>query len=297
MPANSTIVLTYQARTIPGVYSGGLHDNLAQAYGTSTPNEDDPNAAVFRPEDHAFIYIPTEPYLNLVKISSVVGGVVDPGDEITYTICFSNSGLIAATGVVITDFIPADTTYITGSATGPEPPIAPPPPPPVIEYRTDIGDWVPTEPLVVTALRWNIGQLVADGTTHCVSLMTEVEAGTPSGTVIENEAILTFVEGGRQSSGVDVEVPGEEPAPEPPAPESPESDSSDPGPPAAAPISPTPVPAAPTEVLTVERLPETGGFPGWFTVVFRVAIIIGAACLLNLALLETKARRGDREGD
>jgi uncharacterized repeat protein (TIGR01451 family) len=291
MPANSTIVLTYQARTIPGVYSGGLHDNLAQAYG------EDENGAVFRPEDHAFIYIPTEPYLNFVKTSSVVGGAVEPGDEITYTLCFSNSGLLPATGVIITDFIPADTTYMTGSATGPEPPIAPPPPPPVIEYRTDTGDWVPTEPLtVVTALRWNIGQLVADGTTYCVSFMTEVKAGTPSGTVIENEAVLTF-EGGRQSSGVDIEVPEEAPGPDPPEPDPPGPDPSDPGQPATTPVQPTPVPAAPTEVLTVERLPETGGFPGWFTVVFRVAILIGAAGLLNLALLETKARRSDREGD
>ncbi len=59
--------------------------------------------------------------------------------------------------------------------------------------------------------------------------------------------------------------------------------------------TPTATPT-PTEVLIV-RLPETGGFPGWFTVVLGVPLIIGAAGLLNLALLEMRGRRGDGKGD
>jgi uncharacterized repeat protein (TIGR01451 family) len=54
----------------------------------------------------------------------------------------------------------------------------------------------------------------------------------------------------------------------------------------------TPTPT-PTVVLIVERLPETGGFSGWLTVFLGVPIIIGAAGLLNLALLEMRGRRDD----
>ena len=61
--------------------------------------------------------------------------------------------------------------------------------------------------------------------------------------------------------------------------------------------TPTPtVTPTPTEVLIV-RLPETGGFSGWFTVVLGVPLIIGAASLLHLALLEIRGRRGGRKGD
>jgi len=79
------------------------------------------------------------------------------------------------------------------------------------------------------------------------------------------------------------------PKPEPPGPEPPTSTPT--------PISPAPVPPTPTEVLTVERLPETGGFPGWFTVVLGVPLLIGAVGLLNLFLLEMRGRRGDGKGD
>jgi hypothetical protein len=78
------------------------------------------------------------------------------------------------------------------------------------------------------------------------------------------------------------------PKPEPPGPEPPTSTPT--------PIPPAPVPPTPTEVLTVERLPETGGFPGWLTVVLGVPLIIGAAGLLNLFLLEMRGRRGDGRG-
>jgi uncharacterized repeat protein (TIGR01451 family) len=74
----------------------------------------------------------------------------------------------------------------------------------------------------------------------------------------------------------------------------PEPDPSEPEPPTPTPIPPTPVPPTPTvEVLTVTKLPETGGLPGWFTVVVGIPIFIGAAGLLNLALVEIRGRRGD----
>lgn len=42
---------------------------------------------------------------------------VQPGDEVIYTLNYANSGTEAARDVIITDPIPAGTTYIPGSAT------------------------------------------------------------------------------------------------------------------------------------------------------------------------------------
>jgi len=93
------------------------------------------------------------------------------------------------------------------------------------------------------------------------------------------------------------------PTSEPSEPEEPESEQEPPTPtitptPAHIPTLPVSVVPTPTvEVLTVERLPETGGLPGWFTVALGVSILIGTAGLWNLALLESRRRRGDGKGD
>ena len=42
-------------------------------------------------------------------------GIVDPGDVLRYTITVQNSAAIPATGVVLTDAVPANTTYVANS--------------------------------------------------------------------------------------------------------------------------------------------------------------------------------------
>jgi len=42
-------------------------------------------------------------------------GIVDPGDVLRYTIVLSNNGAVPATGVVLTDNVPANTTYVANS--------------------------------------------------------------------------------------------------------------------------------------------------------------------------------------
>src|SRR5206468_11272013 len=42
-------------------------------------------------------------------------GIVDPGDVLRYTITVQNHGKIPATGVVLTDSVPANTTYVAAS--------------------------------------------------------------------------------------------------------------------------------------------------------------------------------------
>ncbi len=45
-------------------------------------------------------------------------GEVKPGETITYTLCYANNGTANATGVVLSDVIPVNTTYVAGSASG-----------------------------------------------------------------------------------------------------------------------------------------------------------------------------------
>ena len=42
-------------------------------------------------------------------------GIVDPGDVLRYTITVQNSGATPATGVVLKDPVPANTTYVANS--------------------------------------------------------------------------------------------------------------------------------------------------------------------------------------
>lgn len=59
------------------------------------------------------------PVVNLTKTAAVALGAdgrVGAGDVVTYTIAYNNSGNAPAVGVVITDVLPANVTYVPGSA-------------------------------------------------------------------------------------------------------------------------------------------------------------------------------------
>lgn len=59
------------------------------------------------------------PVINLVKTATVALGAdnrVGAGDVVTYTIAYSNTGNAPAVDVVITDLLPANVTYVAGSA-------------------------------------------------------------------------------------------------------------------------------------------------------------------------------------
>ena len=125
------------------------------------------------------------PVLHLIK-TNVPTGTVLPGDAITYTLCYSNSGNITATNTVLTDVIPVNTTYVSGSASTTPP----------LEYY-DGTAWVSTEPTTTEALRWLIGDLPADGATHCVSFR-----------VLVNMTITATAQEQNEAAGIRSRVPG-----------------------------------------------------------------------------------------
>ena len=103
-------------------------------------------------------------------------GVVDPGDVLRYTITVTNSASTPATGVVLTDAVPANTAYVANTTTlnG-------------AAYGQPDGG---TSPLVSGI---SLGTL-ASGATAVVRFDLRVDAGTPAGTVISNQAVVRSVE-------------------------------------------------------------------------------------------------------
>ncbi len=99
-----------------------------------------------------------ETILHLAKEAST--DVAEPGDLITYTLSYSNSGNAPATGVQITDTIDANTTFVTSD------------PPP------DSGSYV-----------WDIGTLLPSDT-HQIIVTVQVTDSLPNGTILTNDALI-----------------------------------------------------------------------------------------------------------
>jgi uncharacterized repeat protein (TIGR01451 family) len=81
---------------------------------------------------------------------------VSSGDRLDYQLCYNNTGNQVATGMVITDFIPLNTTYIAGTVSG------------NAEFY-DGTSWQQTEPISVTAIRWRLDDMPVGGAEQCVS--------------------------------------------------------------------------------------------------------------------------------
>ena len=105
------------------------------------------------------------PTITLSKSADVA--TAKPGDTITYTLTYGNTGAGDATNLVITDTIPANTTLVGGSITG---------------GGTESGG-------VIT---WNLGPLAAGVTGVTVQFAVTVDTGTLAATSIDNSATANF---------------------------------------------------------------------------------------------------------
>ena len=94
---------------------------------------------------------------NLVTTKTVSNASPNEGDTISYTISVSNAGPSDATGVSLTDVLPAGVTYVSDNASG--------------AYNTATG-------------LWTIGS-IANGATKALTIKATVDAGT-AGTAIVN---------------------------------------------------------------------------------------------------------------
>jgi uncharacterized repeat protein (TIGR01451 family) len=161
----TTRTLTFSVTT-PTVQSF-LIDNTATFPNTNTPGCETQTCDT-ETTHHEVVF----PVINAVKSSDPASGTqanpatVTPNQVITYTIAVTNSGEADATGVVVHDSVPANTTYVAGSA--------------------DNGGTVNAG--VIT---WTID--VAKGTTVNLTFQAQVPAGATNGTLIDNTATFTNV--------------------------------------------------------------------------------------------------------
>ena len=122
------IVIEYEVKLVAALPNQSYVQNQAQAYvsGAEIARSDDPNVnaapdpLVLGDEDPTRVQITSAPKFRVLKTSTYLGAsttVLRAGDRMRYTITVKNIGTENATGVVIRDQVPANTTYVAGSTT------------------------------------------------------------------------------------------------------------------------------------------------------------------------------------
>jgi uncharacterized repeat protein (TIGR01451 family) len=123
------IVIEYDVRLVAALPNQSYVQNQAQAYvdGVEVARSDDPNIGAAAPdplvlgdEDPTRVQITSAPRFRVLKTSTYLGAsttVLRAGDRMRYTITVKNIGTDNATGVVIRDQVPVNTTYVAGSTT------------------------------------------------------------------------------------------------------------------------------------------------------------------------------------
>ncbi|HKQ14813.1 MAG TPA: THxN family PEP-CTERM protein [Steroidobacteraceae bacterium] len=125
----SFIVIEYDVRLLAVLPNQSYVQNQAQLYvdGVEVGRSDDPNVGATAPdplvlgdEDPTRVQITSAPKFRVLKTSTYLGAsttVLRAGDRLRYTITVKNIGTENATGVVIRDQIPVNTTYVANSTT------------------------------------------------------------------------------------------------------------------------------------------------------------------------------------
>jgi len=107
-------------------------------------------------------------------------GLVDPGDVLLYTLTVHNPGTAPATGVVLTDDVPANTIYVADSVTLNGLPVG-----------TPDGGIPPLASGVAINSAGSISGTIAARSSAVVTFKVQIIAGVPAGTVISNQGYVT----------------------------------------------------------------------------------------------------------
>ena len=167
--ADSDVVVTFRVLLNTPLAGGAVIGNQAQvtANGGISLVSDDPGTAA--PNDATNMVVASSgPVIAFHEtVADLSGGSLNPGDTLVYTMTITNSGFGAASGVVVSDPVPAGTTYVAASIAGPG--------------ADDSG---------APNLVWNVGN-IPSMTTVTLIYHVSVDGTTPGGTVISNQGSLT----------------------------------------------------------------------------------------------------------
>jgi large repetitive protein len=199
-PANtpdSVATLTFEVRVNSDVVDGTVISNQAfvsaPAGGVSDQPSDDPRTPILNDPTRDVVgnfplLIAEKTVELLVDLGSP--GIVDPGDTLRYTITLYNAGNVAATGVVLSDPVPPDTTYLADSmhlnelpAGRPDGGVSP------LIAGLDISSNDLTPPLPAPG----DGTLSPGGMAQ-IRFDVRVNDAVPSGTIIRNQAVVATEE-------------------------------------------------------------------------------------------------------
>ncbi len=195
--ANTTNVatITFDVRISTNVVDGTIISNQGFVDGSGTGSgpfteqpSDDPATPVLN--DPTMVVVGNMPLVYALKTVQLTAGgdvngngLVDPGDMLQYTITMTNSAATAATGVVLTDAIPANTTYVDNSTMLNGAAVADP--------GVGVSPLVNGMGVVSSGLTPpsppSSGGTLAAGGTGIVIFKVQVNAGVSSGTIISNQ--------------------------------------------------------------------------------------------------------------
>jgi len=159
--------------------AGGVSDQPSDD--PRTPLADDPTRDVVGSAPLLFA-----PKSVVIGVDGGTPGQVDPGDVLHYTITVSNSGSVAATGVMLADTVPASTTYVADSVTLNGLPVGQPDAgvsPLLAGIPISSSDLTPPLPAA------GLGTL-SPGQSAVVEFDLLVNAAVPAGTIISNQAVV-----------------------------------------------------------------------------------------------------------
>jgi len=197
--ATNVSTVTFLVQISKNVVAGTLISNQGVVDGSGAasgafPEEVSDNPATPAPNDPTTVVVGNLPLVYALKTVQLSGdangnGLVDPGDLLQYTITVTNSGATPATGVVVTDAIPANTGYVANSTRLNGVALADPAASvsPLVNGIGASSGPIPPSPQAS-------GGTLAAGGTAVVTFTVQVNPGVPSGTLISNQGSVAVAE-------------------------------------------------------------------------------------------------------
>lgn len=189
--------LTFDVTVYPDLADGTIISNQAFVsaldFGIVDYPSDDPRTPIVN--DPTRDVVGNVPLLFATKQAELLidngsPGIVDPGDTLRYTITMYNNGAIPATNVVLADNVPPNTTYVADSTTLNSLPYGQPDngsSPLAAGIYVSSTDRTPPLPTAGEGT-------LSPQSSAVVQFNLRVNAGTPAGTIIRNQAVVRTAE-------------------------------------------------------------------------------------------------------